>query len=80
MAAVYVRNDEKGVFAFRPAESQIIAYLIRLFRCYLSGLERLPNLVAQHILIPSLLPAGDRFVFCFGEQELSVGGFWIAHV
>ena len=64
MLAVCVGGNEKGVLALRPAHRRFVADAIGLLRGNLSGLERLPDLIAQHIGIPALLPARDSPVLC----------------
>ena len=64
MLAVCVGGNEKGVLALRPAHRRFVADAIGLLRGNLSGLERLPDLIAQHIGIPALLPARDGPVLC----------------
>ena len=64
MLAVCVGGNEKGVLALRPAHRRFVADAIGLLRGNLSGLERLPDLIAQHIGIPALLPTRDGPVLC----------------
>ena len=78
MAAVCMGGNEKGVFALRPAHGCLISHTVCLLGGDLSGLERLADLIAQHIRIPPLLPARDGLVFCLGEQELRIGGHVVA--
>lgn len=76
--AVCVGGNKKGVFAFRPAHGRLIADAVCLLGGNLSGLERLADLIAEHIRIPPLLPARDRLILCLGEQELRIGGLLVA--
>lgn len=71
--AVCVGGNEKGVLALCPAHGCFIAHPVCLLRGDLSGLKRLPDLIAQHIGIPSLLPARGGLVLGLGEQELRIG-------
>ena len=71
--AVCVGGDEKGVVALRPAHSRFIAHPVCLLRGDLPRTEGLPDLIAQHIRIPPLLPARDGLVLCLCQQELGVG-------
>lgn len=77
---VRVGGNEKGVLALRPAHRRFVADAIGLLRGNLSGLERLPDLIAQHIGIPPLLPARGGLVLGLGEQELGIGGHVVALV
>ena len=78
VVTVCVGGNEKGVFALCPAHGRFVADAVCLLGGNLSGLERLANLIAQHIRIPPLFPACDGFVFCLGEQELRIGGHVVA--
>jgi hypothetical protein len=80
MVAVDMRCDEKGVFAFCPAHSRFVSYAVGFLRRYFAGNKRLPDLIAQNIRVPFLLPARDSFVFGFGKQKFRVGGFMVAHI
>ena len=64
MGFVDVSGNNESVFALRPAHRRFVADAIGLLRGNLSGLERLPDLIAQHIGIPALLPARDSPVLC----------------
>ena len=64
MLVVCVSGNEKGILALRPPHRRFIADAVGLLRGDLSGLERLPDLIAQHIDIPALLPARDGPVLC----------------
>lgn len=78
--AVCMGGNEKGILALRPAHGRFIAHPICLLRGDLSGLERLPDLIAQHIGIPPLLPARGGLVLGLGEQELRIGGHVVARI
>ena len=73
-------GNEKGVLALRPAHRRFVAHPVCLLRGNLSGLERLPDLITQHIGIPALLPARGDLVLGLGEQELGVGSHVVASV
>ena len=62
---VRVGGNEKGILALCPAHRRFIADTVGLLWCDLPGLERLADLIAQHIRVPSLLPACGGFVLCF---------------
>ena len=64
MLAVCVSGNEKGILTLRPAHRRFIADTVGLLRGDLAGLERLPDLIAEHIGIPALLPACDGPVLC----------------
>ena len=76
--AVCVGANEKGIVALRPAHGRFIAYPVGLLRGDLSGQKGLPDLIAQHIGVPPLLPSRDRLVFCLAQNKLSVGGHVVA--
>ncbi|EQE41368.1 relaxase/Mobilization nuclease domain protein [Clostridioides difficile CD40] len=78
--AVCMGGNEKGILALRPAHGRFIAHPICILRGDLSGLERLPDLIAQHIGIPPLLPARGGLVLGLGEQELRIGGHVVAGI
>ena len=71
--AVCVSGNEKGVLALCPAHRRFVAYPVCLFWGNLARLERLADLIAQHIGIPPLLPARGGLVLSFGEQKLRIG-------
>ena len=56
MLLVRVGRHKKGVAALRPAHSQFIADTVRLFWCYLSGIEGHAYLVTEHVSFLFLLP------------------------
>ena len=71
--AVCMGGNEKGVLPLCPAHSRFIAHPVCLLRGDLSRTEGLPDLIAQHIRIPPLLPARDGFVLCLCQQKLGIG-------
>lgn len=73
-------GNEKGVLALRPAHGCFITHPVCLLRGDLSGFERLPDLIAQHIGILPLLPARDGLIFRLAQRELGVGGYVVALV
>ena len=75
---VGVGGNEKGVLALRPAHGRLIAHAVCLLRRNLSRLEGLPDLIAQHVGVPALLPARDGFVSGLGKQELRISGLRVA--
>ena len=78
--AVCVGGNEKGVLALRPAHGSFIAHPVCLLWGNLSGLERLPDLIAQHIGVLPLLPARGGLVLGLGEQELRIGSHVVTGV
>ena len=71
--AVCMGGNKKGVLSLCPAHSRFIAHPVCLLRGDLPRTEGLPDLIAQHIRIPPLLPARDGLVLCLCQQELGVG-------
>ena len=71
--AVCMGGNEKSVLPLCPAHSRFIAHPVCLLRGDLSRTEGLPDLIAQHIRIPPLLPARDGFVLCLCQQKLGIG-------
>ncbi len=63
------RND-KGILAFCKPHGKLITDLVGFFGGDLSGFERLPNLVGDHI---TFLPApGHQFILAFGEHKFFI--------
>ena len=77
---VCVGGNEKGVFALCPAHCRFIADAVGLLRRDLPGLERLADLIAQHIRVPPLLPACGGLVFGLAQKELGIGSHVVAAV
>ena len=61
---VGVGTDDKGMVALREAPGKFIAELVGFLRCDLTRLERLANLIRNHIA--GLLPAGELAVLTLG--------------
>ena len=76
--AVCVGGNEKGILALGPAHRRFIAHLVCLLRGDLSRLEGLADLIAQHIGLPTLLPACGDLVLGLGKQELGIGSHVVA--
>lgn len=70
MLFVCVGRDDEGMTALRPAHCQLIAYPVCFFRGDLSGIERLADLIAQHILALLLFPARHGLVAGLCQKEL----------
>ena len=54
MGVVDVRGNNKLMLALCPAHRQLVADLLGLLRRDFTGLERLPNLIQQHIAVRDL--------------------------
>ena len=63
------RND-KGILAFCKPHGQFITDLVGFFGSDFSGLERLPNLIGNHIV--SLPAPGHQFILAFGEHKFFI--------
>lgn len=72
MGLVGMGGDDELVLSLRPPHSQLIADTVGILRRDLPGEEGLAYLVAQHILVCSLLPAGGGFVPAFPQEKFSV--------
>ena len=55
---VHMGTDNKGVFTFCQRHSEVIADLVRQLRGDLPWLERLPQMVGDHIIVFPF-PAGN---------------------
>lgn len=55
----------KGVAAFRPAHTELVADTVCFFGCYLSGFKGLPHLVGDNIRVRFLLLACRGLILCF---------------
>ena len=67
---VRVRCHHKGVLALGKAHSQFVAHLVSLLCGDLTGLERLPYLISDHI---AFLPASVyKIVLPLGEHEFFI--------
>ena len=66
VALVDVGTNEKLVLALCPAHGRFISHTVCLLGGDLTGLERLADLIAEHIGIPPLLSARDGLVLCLG--------------
>ena len=63
------RND-KSILAFCKPHGKFITDLVGFFSGDLSGFERLPNLIGNHIIF---LPApGHQFILAFGEHKFFI--------
>ena len=75
---VCVGGNDKSVFALGKPHGKFIAHLVGFLGGDLSGLERLTNLIGDHI---AFLPApGDKFVLAFGEHKFFIHGQGTAFV
>ena len=78
MFFICMGSNKKGVFPLRPAHGCFVAYPVCLLRGNFPGRKGLADLIAEHIRLPLLFPACDRFILCPGEQELGIGGLVVA--
>ena len=67
---VRVGGNDKRILAFGETHCQFVAHLVGFLGGDLSGLERLTNLIGDHI---AFLPAsGGKFVLAFGQHEFFI--------
>jgi len=67
---VRVGCNDKRILAFGETHCQLITHLVGFLGSDLSGLERLPNLIGDHI---AFLPApSGKFVLAFGEHKFFI--------
>lgn len=71
-------GNEKGVFSLCPAHCRFIANAVGLLRGDLSGLERLADLIAQHIRLATLFPACGGLVLGLPQKKLRIGSHRVA--
>ena len=64
MFFVNVGTDKKSVPAFQKTHGKFVSDFVRLFRCDLSRLEGLPDLVRDYVA--PLFASGDLAVLPFG--------------
>ena len=69
MLLVRVGRHKKSVAALRPAHSQFIADTVRLFWCYLPGIEGHAYLVTEYVRFLFLLPTRCGLVAGFGKKK-----------
>ena len=75
---VGVGRNDKSVLAFREPHGKLITDLVGFLGGDLSGFERLPNLIGDHI---TFLPApGHQFILAFGEHKFFIHGQGTAFV
>ena len=75
---IHVGADDESMISFQKTLGKFITDPVCFLRCDFSRLERLANLILDHITL--LLPSGDRVVLPFGIQKLRIGGVWITLV
>ena len=78
MGPVNMAHHEKSVATLCPAHSKLIAHIQRILRGNLAGQERLPDLIAQNVLVLLLFPARDGLVPGLVKQKFHIGGHGIA--
>ena len=69
---VHVSADKKGVFTFQKPFGQLIPDPVGFLRGDLARLERLADLIRDHIAV--LFAAGDGSVLPLGKKKLRIGG------
>ena len=69
---VRVGGNNKRIFALGEAHRQFVAHLVGFLCGDLTGAERLPNLIGDHIIFLSA-PCG-KFVLPFGQHKFFVCG------
>ena len=57
VSPIGMRSNDEGVSAFGKCQSQLISDTVCFFGSDLSGFERLPDLIGDHI--PTLFPSGS---------------------
>ena len=78
--AVCMGGDKKGVIALCPTHGRFIAHAIGLLGRDLPGPKGLPDLIAEHIGVPALLPSCGGLVLGLAQKELRIGGLMVAGV
>ena len=76
MFPVRVGGNDKRIFALGEAHCQFVAHLVGFLGGDLTGLERLPNLIGDHIIF--LSAACRKFVLPLGQHKFLVCGQWAA--
>ena len=78
MCPVGMSRYDESIFALGEAHCQFVAHLVGLLGGDLTGLERLPDLIGDHIIFLSA-PCG-KFVLPLGQHKFLVCGQWAALV
>lgn len=73
---VRVGCNDKRILAFGETHCQLITHLVGFLGSDLSGLERLPNLIGDHVTF--LSAPSDKFILPFGQHKFFVCGQWAA--
>ena len=66
--SINVSCHNKGMISLEKAHSKFIADAVGLLRRDLTGLERLPHLISDHVA--PLFPPGGSMVLSLGEKKL----------
>ena len=74
MRLINMGRNNKSMFPLGKAHRQFVAHLVGLLCGDLSGLERLTNLIGDHIIFLSA-PCG-KFVLPLGQHKFFVCGQW----
>ena len=75
---VRVGGNDKRILAFGETHCQLIAHLVSFLCGDLSGLERLTNLIGDHIIF--LSAPSHQFILAFGEHKFFIHGQGTAFV
>ena len=75
---VRVGGNDKRIFALGEAHCQLVAHLVGFLGGDLTGAERLPYLISDHIIF--LSASCGKFVLPLGQHKFFVCGQWAALV
>ena len=75
---VYMSTDKKCVFSFQKPFGQLIPDPVGFLRRDLTRLERLADLIGDHIAV--LFASSDGFILPLGKKKLRIGGVRITLV
>ena len=78
MFPIRVSGNDKRIFALGEAHCQFVAHLVGFLGGDLTGAERLPNLIGDHIIF--LSASCGKFVLPLGQHKFFVCGQWAALV
>ena len=70
MRPVRMGSNDESMLSFGKSLCRLISHTVRLLRRYLSGAERLANLVSNHIIL--LMPRGYMLVLPFAQQKFLI--------
>ncbi len=72
MVFIHMGTDNKSMVSFRQLQCQLPPDPVRFFRRDLAGLERLPEMVGDHI-IRAPVTSGQVRILSFRQKELRIG-------